>query len=254
MDKFDEYTFEIAESYSPETIPMERLGEYVVHLAKMLGNTANVHFKAVAPGSVAVKYVVEHEAAPKVEQRLADIKRNEAPSEVVEALAQLNAMLRDDNAVGFLFREPANDMQYPRSQVLKFPGREIPRPVKIGPMSKATSIVGELIRIGGKQPRATIETPEGIHRAGDLDKQMAQELAAHLYKTLRVEGEARWERLENGVWEIKTFHIKSFTVLPQESLAESVERLRQIEGSEWKSMDDPLGFVHKIRRDDDDLH
>lgn len=253
MDGYDEYTFEIKESYTPETLPMERMGEYVVELAKMLGNRDNVHFKELAPGSVQVKYRVEHEAAPKVEQRLEQIKRNEAPEEAIQAVNTINVMLRDDNAIGYLFRVAANE-PLPKAQVLKFPGREIPRPVKIGPMSKWASFDGELLRIGGKTPHATIETAEGKSRIGELTKAMAQELAAHLYRVLRVAGEARWERLEDGTWDLKTFHIKTFTVLPEESLLESIDRLRAIEGSEWKTMDDPIGFVHKIRGDDDELH
>ncbi|MGH9904546.1 MAG: hypothetical protein ACRD8U_03050 [Pyrinomonadaceae bacterium] len=253
MYGYDEYTFEIKESYTPETLPMERMGEYVVELAKMLGNRDNVHFKELAPGSVKVKYHVEHEASPKVEQRLEDIKRNEATPEAVEAVNKINIMLRDDNAVGYLFRAAANE-GFPKAEILKFPGREIPRPVKIGPMAKWASFDGELVRIGGKTPHAMIETAEGKSRIGELTKAMAQELASHLYQVLRVAGEARWERLEDGTWDLKTFYIKTFTLLPKETLLESVDRLREIEGNEWKAMDDPVGFVRKLRGEDDELH
>ena len=45
----EEYLFRINDSYTTATIPMERLGEYVSTLAKLLGEIPNVHFSCVAP-------------------------------------------------------------------------------------------------------------------------------------------------------------------------------------------------------------
>jgi hypothetical protein len=38
-----EYRFLIADSYTPATIPMERLAAYIGALAQLLGEGANVH-------------------------------------------------------------------------------------------------------------------------------------------------------------------------------------------------------------------
>jgi hypothetical protein len=239
---------------------MERMGEYVIELAKMLGQRDNVHFAAIEPGSVRLRYRVEHEATPKIEQRVEEINRNEAPPEAVEAVKKINVMLRDDNGVAYLYRARADTKTIPANEdihtaeIFRFPGKEIPRPVKIGPLSKLSSMEGELVRIGGKEPHATIETPEGQSRVQKMTKAMAQELASHLYQFLRVNGDAKWERNEGGTWELKSFNLKTFTVLGKESLIESIERIRKIEEVEWDELDDPIGFVRKMRDEDDELH
>ena len=248
----DEYTFKIHESYTPETLPMERMAQYVLQVAKMLGHKDTIHFKELAAGSVEFKYLVEHEAVPKIEQRLEDIRRNAAPDDAKEAVRQINEMLRDDNAIGSHFRTAANDDQASPS-FLKFPGKEIPRPVRIGPLAKYSSVTGELTRIGGKNPRATIETAEGKVWHCDLTKTVARDLASHLYQVLRVEGDAKWERLETGAWELRSFHVKGFATVPDETLSESINQLRKIEGNEWGAIADPIEAVRQLH-EEEDLH
>jgi hypothetical protein len=46
-----EYRFTIAESFTPQTLPMERLAEYIAGLAKLLGEQPNVHFRSIEAGS-----------------------------------------------------------------------------------------------------------------------------------------------------------------------------------------------------------
>jgi len=247
----EEYTFTIQESYTPTTLPMERMAQYVLQIAKMLGHKETIHFKEIATGSVELKYFVEHEAAPKVEQRLEELRRNAAPEDAKDAFRQINEMLRDDNAIGLHFRSSANDPLHDPS-ILRFPGKEIPRPVKVGPLAKYSIIVGELTRIGGKSPKAQIETQEGRVWHCDLTKSIARDLAPHLYQVLRIEGDAKWERIESGIWEPKSLNVKSFSVLPEHSLTEAINELRNIEGGEWGTTD-PAEAARK-RHEDEELH
>jgi hypothetical protein len=46
-----EYRFRIEDSYTPATLPMERLADYIAVLARLLGDQANVHFRGVEHGS-----------------------------------------------------------------------------------------------------------------------------------------------------------------------------------------------------------
>ena len=65
-----EYRFRI-DAYSPETMPMARLAEYMAELALLLGEPSAVHFKRLARGSTVLVNSVDREAAPKVRQRAA---------------------------------------------------------------------------------------------------------------------------------------------------------------------------------------
>jgi len=246
----DEYKFKI-DAYSPETIPMARLAEYMHELAKLLANQDRVHFKGVEAGSTVLVARVEHEAIPKVANRVDAIHRGEPDDDAREAFKVLNEMLRNDNATGELQKE-GNVI------FLKFPGREIPRPERIGPITQHTSIDGELVRIGGKDQtaHALIQDAEGRIWSGSLSRELARELSKHLYEgpVLRVEGDAKWERDEDGNWDARNLRIQTFKVLPEDTLIKVVNRLRKIEGSEWKNMNDPIGFIHNLRRDDDEVH
>ena len=249
MDR-DEYRFKI-NAYSPETIPMARLAEYMLELAKLLANQDRVHFKGVEGGSTVLVARIEHEAIPKVANRVDEINRDEPADDTREAFKKLNEMLRNDNATGELQKDG-------NVVFLRFPGREIQKSSRIGPISQHTTVDGELIRIGGKDhtAHAQIQDAEGRVWLGALSRDLARELSKHLYEgpILRVEGEAKWERNEDGNWDVKNFRIQTFKVLPEDSLLKDVDRLRKIEGSEWKNMNDPIGFIHDMRRDDDEVH
>src|SRR5207302_7431798 len=96
-----EFGYELwIDAYSPTTIPMKRLGDYMAQLGRLLGNEDNVHFRKLVGGSTAVRYGVKREALPKIEERLAQLKHNEANNDVLSARNEMNEMLRLDSAVG----------------------------------------------------------------------------------------------------------------------------------------------------------
>src|SRR6202034_2994476 len=59
-----EYRFKI-DAYSPHTIPLARLSQYLSDLARMMGETANVHLSRVDKGSTVHVICVDWEEAPK---------------------------------------------------------------------------------------------------------------------------------------------------------------------------------------------
>lgn len=235
---------------------MARLAEYMNELAKLMANIDRVHFQNVIAGSTTIAYRVEREAAPKVALRVDEIRRGDAPDDARPHYKRLNEMLRDDNAVGEL--EKVGPDKSVTAKILRFPGREIHRPEKVGPFSQPATFDGELIRIGGKDQTAhiLIQDAEGRVWSGELSRDLARELKNYLWEgpILRVDGNARWLRTEEGAWELKQFRIHSYKILPKDSLMNVVERVRKIEGSEWRDIGDPLGFLRDMRKDDDEIH
>ena len=67
--KHREYRFEI-DAFTPASMPMFRLAEYVADLAKIFGNNNNVHLLKIDPGSTVPVVMVEWEAEPKVRDRI----------------------------------------------------------------------------------------------------------------------------------------------------------------------------------------
>lgn len=251
MSKFDEYRFHI-DAYSPDTMPMSRLAEYLTALAELLGEAERVHFVALEPGSTTVVHRVEPEAAPKVRQRLSGARRGEPDSRKVVVL--LNRMLRDDNAVGDL---SVKDEDQESAQVIRFPGREQVMPEEIGPFNQHTELEGVLVRIGGKDEtaHALLQAPEGRTWPCELTHEMARGMAHHLYgDPLRVTGTGRWRRDREGNWELVSLKVEAFAPLSGEALADAIKRLRAIEGNAWRDESDPLAAVQRLRDDDPEVH
>ncbi len=235
---------------------MARLAEYMNELAKLMANIDRVHFINLITGSTTIAYHVEREAAPKVALRVDEIRRGDPPDDARPYYKRLNEMLRDDNAIGEL--EKVGPEKGTTAKLLHFPGRDIPRPDKIGPFSQMATFDGELIRIGGKDQTAhiLIQDAEGRTWPGELSRDLARELKNYLWEgpILRVEGTGRWLRTEEGAWELKHFRIHGYKILPKDTLLNVVERVRKIEGSEWPKIGDPIAFIRDMRKDDDEIH
>jgi hypothetical protein len=251
----DEYEFWL-DAYTPETIPMERLAKYLVALAKMLGHGSSVHFDRLETGSTKSLMRVQREDAPKVFDRLEHVALKQAANDATAAFDELNSLLRDDNAIGRLTRKVPD---WEGSEVvLTFLGRDLPKPARYGPFHEEAVVEGELVRIGGKDisAHAQIVDPEGKTWSGEMDRELAVEMAPYLYKgsVLRVTGDARWERLENASWHLMGFKIKGFVVLADDTLDAAAQRLRSLKKTDWDSVGDVDRFITASRGESDGMH
>lgn len=241
------------EAFTPETIPMLRLGEYMAEFAKLLANHKSVHFQRLETGSTVVAATVEYEDAPKVRKRLGEVQRSEAPKDAIDSFSRLNAMLREDNAVGRVLLA-ANDNHL--EEALYLAGREIPMPRQIGPLTEPVTIKAQLYRIGGRDQSAHAQMVDGAGRNwnGILTQEQAANMASAggkgLYRWFLVHGQAKWIRTDGGEWEVKEFRITDFSPLPEDSLSEEVKKLRDIEGNQWAEINDPIAFIRESRNGD----
>ena len=236
-----EYRF-IIDAYSPDTLPMARLAEYMGELARLLGRVDQVHFVRLEEGSTVLVQRVEPEAAPDVTGRLHALRQDDPPEDAAKAFTALNRYLADDNATGIL---QEND----GAEVIRFPGREEPAPLTFGAFNQTGVLDGILIRIGGRDDTVPAHLRDGdtIHLC-NATREMARRLAVHLYgPPLRVHGDGRWERDADGCWVMKRFNIKSFDELDDTPLGEVAQRLRDVEGSGWKEIEDPTAELRHLR-------
>lgn len=231
----------VVDAYSPDSFPMGRLGEYLVDLAKVLGEHDNVHFARLEAGSTQIVQRVQWEAVPKVRKRLEAVKHRDAPREALEAFDSINERLQHDNASGRL-------VEWDGRKVMEFPGAKAPQQLEYGPFSEAGTLTGVVIGISGKNDLVSVHLEDGVivhycHAKRDVAKQ----LAPHLFGTpIRVSGLGRWHRDAHGNWEMKDFRIHSFTTLDSSSIGVVVRRLRGVKGA-WKDRHDPLADVAKLR-------
>ena len=234
-----EYRF-VIEAYSPETMPMSRLAEYMTDLARIFGENEHVHFVRLEHGSTVLVQAVEPEVEPKMRSRLRAITNGEPPEDAASAFRSLNGRLAADSATGSL-------QDGDGAEVIRFPCGEQPQNVNYGPYTDMLD--GILIRIGGRDDTVPVHLKDNdtIHMC-DTTRSIAKNLAPYLYgPVLRVHGDARWERNSDGQWLLRRFSIEKFEELEDIPVSEVVDRLRRIEGSNWKNIEDPAGELQRLR-------
>ncbi len=236
-----EYRFEI-DAFSPTTIPMSRLAEYISDLAKVLGNNNSVHLLKIEGGSTVPVLMVEWEAEPKVRERLRALKNHEAPEEAQQAAKDINRRLLQDNARAFLV-DPVG------SKVFRFVGRDSATKMEFGPVSQPGVFQGIPIKVGGENDPVPVHLEDGKDKhIVQARRSLAKDIAHHLFTSVvRVEGTGRWIRHTDGEWEMLSFLAASYAVIEDSDIRKNIADLRKVPG-EWKKLEDPLAELEQIRR------
>ncbi|MCD1591242.1 MAG: hypothetical protein ABJF09_12375 [Qipengyuania citrea] len=247
----NEFTFRIAGSYKPDDIPMERLGEYLVALGDLLGETGSVHFQGLTESSTVVHATVENAAMPKVEKRVRLVAAGEGPHGARKAYKRLDDMLRDDNATGHLVGGEGKVIR------VDFQGRNRPAELTYGPIKQMGSLDGEVIRVEGRDATVHVGVLDGTETYSlEAHESMGRELAA-LFRIgpVRFHGEGSWLRHADGHWELKRFKIDRIEKnLDRASLSEVFGQLRAIGSGDWSSSSDPIASLLAERGSEESEH
>jgi hypothetical protein len=234
-----EYRF-VIDAYTPATMPMARLAEYMRELAQIMGEPDAVHFRRLQRGSTAVVSRVEREAVPKVRERVSAVRRGEGPKEAREGYRTINRLLRADNGVGYLQETKT------RATVIKFPGRdEVPE--EFTAVRQHGSIDGIVTGIRGKDQTIHFTLlSEGQQLSGIYTKNaaLAKQLAAKFREPVRLFGRGRWARDAEGNWTLIDFKVESFDSLLDIPLSAALAEMRSIP-TEWG--DEAYGDLKMIR-------
>lgn len=246
MSQKTAYRFHI-DAYTPETIPMARLADYMAELARLLGQAESVHFERVEPGSTVLVQTIDAPATPKVQERLTSVVQGEGAKDARKAFAKIDDLLAADNAVGTLSGGA-------ESNVIRFPGRERPKPLDYGTIRQHTSVDGILVKIGGRDRTAHATLEDGNRNWNcEMTRAMARELASYLYSTpLRFHGDGKWRRNADGVWHLEHFRVSHYDVLDDTGWFDTIAKLRAVEGADWRRLDDPLAALAELRGQEDD--
>ena len=224
---------------------MSRIADYMKALADLLGETDSVHFLRLESGSTTFVQAVEPGALQVVRNRLVAVAQREAADDADKAVQKLNRLLAEDSTTGSLV--DGND-----TKLVSFPGHdglEHPQVSAYNAVRESSSVDGVLTRIGGRGNSVSAHLQDGgLTHICTANRDMARRLAPHLFgDLLRVQGEGQWQREDSGTWALRRLNIASFQVLKSEPLTEVVKRLRSIEGSDWKNIDDPVAELKRIR-------
>lgn len=245
VKKSFEYRF-LIDAFSPETLPMARLAEYMAELATLIGEEKSVHFVKLEAGSTVLIQSVEWEAVPKVQERIQAVRMKEGPPEAQKAFENLDRKLARDNAKGEL-RDQLG------ANVIQFPGRNRETADFYGPFNQPGVLDGILIRVGGERDPVPVHLEDGVGEVYmcHASRHIARSMAPNIFgPILRVSGTGRWHRTQEGQWEMDRFNISTFDVLRGTTFRNLVNKLRTLP-TELRDSDDPIGTLNKIRHGDE---
>lgn len=228
-----EYVFRI-DAFTPETLPMARLAEYLAELAKLLGHAEHTHFVRVDPGSAQLVHCVDAVDARKVETRLNGVRLGDAMKDALKAHRALEELLLNDNATGTLTEAVSGRV------VVPFVGRNRPKLLGFPPFRQDTSIDGQIVNIGGRDDtaHATLQDGDIYHANLSMKRDLARELGKLLYGPIvRLHGNGRFERLPDGIWKMLDFRVDGFELPDEKSLPDAVSTLRRVAGGGLMSAD-----------------
>lgn len=237
---FREYRFEI-DAFTPDTIPLSRLAQYLADLARIMGESTNVHLNRIEKGSTAPIIRVDWEAEPKVRDRIRLVKIGEGPSEARKAYKEINKKLLEDNANGFLL-DPG------QTKVIRFPGRDAANQLEFGPIRQTSVFQGIPIKVGGERDPVPLHLEDGeqTHILW-ASRRIAKAIANYLFVSMiRVEGRGRFTRDRTGEWQMLDFVVNDFDVLREGDIRHDLERLRKMPAA-WKQEKDPLQKLATLR-------
>jgi hypothetical protein len=233
MSESHEIRWEI-DAYTAETMPLDRLIDYMGQLPAMLGEPKHLHLLKVESGSTVPVLRVDQDGIERIRQRSGEIRNGTAPNEAMEAYRNVNRMLREDGATASLYEGDA--------EIIPFPGQKEPPPLVSG-VQQQGSLDGQLIKIGGEKDWVPIQllTLEEAKITGCYAKKaLAKQMGSHLWESVRLYGRGRWTRTVQGQWHLDKFYIDSFETLSEQPLPSVVTELRNIK-SDW--IENPIADI-----------
>jgi len=232
MADYEDISFVIP-GYTPETMPLNRLIEYLQQMAVVLGDPENLHLIDIRRSSTAPVLRTPIATALVARERAQRVQRGEGTRRQTDAYNKIRYMLRRDAAAAVQPQRPA---------LLTTPNRvllEIPvAPDSTGAIEglrQFTTIDGQLMRIGGAGEVAALQVQslEGQVLSGFTAKRaLAKEMAMLLYEPIRLSGVGQWCRNENGKWLLDRMLVQSYERLEDEDIVLTLERLRSL-NVEW---------------------
>lgn len=230
MDGNAEATFRI-DGYTPATLPLERLAEYLAQIAIMLGEPKSVHFVKLKKGSVVPVLNVDRAAVPKVRARAASVRIGIAPTDAMRAYNTINKYLHEDNSIGTFKLVEKNSTS---AEIIRFPGREAEteNPIIV---KQDSSIDGELIKVGGygKYVPIILKGEDVAFTNCYAHRSIAEGLGRHMFKQVRLFGAGTWSKPVNGPWALARFKINSFKPLKDTSLTDALRDIAVIKDGNW---------------------
>lgn len=234
MADFEEMSFVIP-GYTPETMPLDRLIEYLQQMSVVLGDPQNLHLVEIRNSSVAPVLHAPKATALEARERAQRVQRGDGTRRQVDAYNRIRRMVRRD-AVGEKYAGRAALLRTADRVILEIPAAPDDHGVIEG-LRQSTTIDGELIKVGGPGDNAALQlrTLDGSVLSGfTASRSLTKELAPLIYEWVRLAGIGQWCRTADGSWQLERMLVQSYEPLDEEEATVTLERLRDLK-VDWPS-------------------
>jgi hypothetical protein len=254
MPEFKELRFKIEGKiddvdFTPDTIPMARLAEYLADLAVLLGHEKSVHLMKVEDGSAQPLIHYDPLEEARIFGRVRGAVEGTGDPDAVRAFQKIDRRLKRDSGFGRLVNGAAPPLA-------EFPGIRQPQPDIYPKIKEHGTITGKLRRVGGTGTTIPIwiERADGEMFYCEASELLSKQLSELYLQIVRVHGIGTYIRNEDGAWEQTGFTIQSYDPAPlaDEGIAVTFEKLRAIDDNEWNEVKDPLAELDRIRHGGDE--
>ena len=213
------YRFRV-KAYTPETMPLKRLAQYLGPLAELFG-VEGVHLVDIQEGSHASALLVGEAFRPEVEMRLAAAGSGGGDPSAERGYKKINALLLEDNTNGAVDAPDG-------AEILYFPGAKAERP-RLRNIRQPGTFDGVVETLGGPNEWVPVgvRTFEGEKVTGfRAQRELIKELASKIYEPVRLSGDGYYSRGDDGIWSLDRFNVHSFSHLEDISISEALSRAR----------------------------
>jgi len=107
-----------------------------------------------------------------------------------------------------------------------------------------TEILGKVIRVGGKSPKAMLELTDGSSLYCEVPEDIAKQLGHQLYSLAKFEGSAKWNSKTLELEEFKINNVKDF---PNKEPRDILSEISRIVGDTFSNITDVEDFVSSLR-------
>ncbi len=222
-DEYEEMEF-IIPAYTPETMPLDRLLQYLKEIGDVVGLAHEMHLVKIEKSSTRPVLRMPIPVARQARERGASVQRGDGTKQQRAAYQRIRQMVDKDSGT------KAASLNDKRGVILDFP--PLKEDGEVSRLRQATSVDGILMRAGGPRQYGSLllqdlkgETLSGFLASRTLTKDMAK----HLYEPVRVHGSGNWDRTSEGQWKLVNMLVHSFELLEDVSLEEAVRKLQAVD-------------------------
>ena len=235
---FEEIEFVIP-AYTPETMPLDRLLEYLTQIVALVGEPHDMHLIRIDESSTKPVLRMPIPAANRARELTAAVRAGRGSKRQRVAFDTIRRMVRLDGG------KPAT-LKDRTGILIDFEPENMVPPLSL---RQPTTFDGLLLRIGGAGDFSAVLMQDlfGETTAGfTAPKPLAKEMAKLLFEPLRLAGTGNWERSQDGEWTLIKMFVQSFEAINDRALEDLLADLQKTQVLWPENADDLLSSERLI--------